>query len=65
MSKQPKSIDRPPAETFDSTIRHYYLKSQARNRKKHKTIDRNDHNSELRANINYMKLFGTENLTLD
>lgn len=27
MSKQPKLIDRPPASTFDSTIRQFYLKS--------------------------------------
>ena len=65
MSKQPKSVDRPPAATFESTIRQYYIKHLAKNRKKNKTIDRNDPNSELRANLNYIKLFGTENLTLD
>jgi hypothetical protein len=27
MSKQPECIDRPPAETFESTIKKYYMKN--------------------------------------
>lgn len=51
MSKQPKCIDRPPAETFESTIKQYFKKSLTRNRRRLKTLDTIDTTeSELRRN---------------